>query len=121
MSEALSENRLAVVVGEEQAKVKWPEKILLRLQEHLYIVQKKGQKIVKCECGCEFGDHKVNWKYNSLVYDRNPKDVYPGITGHNPDWCTYREFYCPSCLTQLEVEAVPHGVPVLNNVELDLE
>jgi len=121
MPQSEGKSRLAKLVREEQAKVKWPEQILVRLQEHLYIVQKGDQKIVKCGCGHEFGSYKTNWKYNALVYDRNPKDIYPGITGHNPDWCAYREFYCPGCLVQLEVEAVPHGVPFLFNVELDLE
>lgn len=121
MVQPIERDRLAQVAKEEQAKVSWPEKILVHLQEHLYIVEKGDQKIVKCECGQEFGTYKKSWKYNALVCDRNPKEIYPGITGHDPDWCTYREFYCPGCLAQLEVEAVPHGMPFLFNVELDLE
>lgn len=105
---------------QQQAKVAWNDRIIVHLQEHLYIVEKEAKKIVKCDCGHEFGDYKKNWKYNALVYERNPKEVYPGIRGHDPDWCTYREFYCPGCLTQLEVEAVPHGSPFLLSVELDL-
>ena len=112
---------LAKVAAEEQLKVKWPEKIVIHLQEHLYIVEKGGQKIVKCECGQEFGSYKENWKYNALVSDRNPRDIYPDITGHDPEWCVYREFYCPGCLALLEVEAVPHGIPFLFNTQLDLE
>ena len=34
-----------------QERVRWPEKILLPLGEHLYIVTKGRQRIVKCDCG----------------------------------------------------------------------
>lgn len=108
-------------IADEQARFGWQEKILVHLQEHLYIVEKKGSKIVKCDCGYEFGDYKVNWKNSALVYERNPKDIYPGITGHDPEWVVYREFYCPNCAVQLDVEAVPHGIPFIQYVELDLE
>ncbi len=121
MTQPLEKDRLVAVAREEQDKVRWKERILVHLQEHLFIVEKAGQKVVKCECGHEFGSYKTNWKLEALVYDRNPKDIYPGITGHNPEWCTYREFYCPGCLAQLEVEGVSHGMPFLFNVELDLE
>lgn len=105
---------------QERPKVAWVDKIIIDLQEHLYIVEKGDRKVIKCDCGYEFGDYKMNWKYNALVYDRNPREIYPGKGGHDPDWCTYREFYCPGCLAQLEVEAVPHGMPFLCPVELDL-
>ena len=44
-----------------QEKVPWDEKILLRISDHLYIVSKgKGERVVKCDCGHEFGDYRVN-------------------------------------------------------------
>lgn len=107
--------------GGSQPKVAWDDKILVHLQEHLYIVEKGNRKIVKCDCGYEFGDYKTNWKYSALVYDRNPREIYFGVGSHDPEWCTYREFYCPGCVTQLAVEAVPHGIPFLCPVELDLD
>jgi acetone carboxylase gamma subunit len=30
----------------------------------------------------------------------------------------YREFYCPQCGAQIEVEGVPEGIPILNNIKL---
>ena len=120
MLERFEREHVVEHIKREQSKVNWREKILVHFQEHLYIVQKGNQKIVKCDCGYEFGHYKTNWKDYALVYDRNPKEVYLGMTGHNPEWCAYREFYCPGCGVQLEVEAVPHGVPFLFSVELDL-
>lgn len=41
-----------------QEKVPWKEKILLRISDHLYIVAKQGGgRVVKCDCGQEFGDY----------------------------------------------------------------
>jgi len=114
-------DRIAKEADQLQQKLKWLEQIILKLQEHLYIVKKGDKKIVKCDCGYEFGDYKTNWKYNALVYDRDPKEIYPGITGHDSEWCVYREFYCPGCSTQLEVEAVPHGMPFIFSTELELD
>ncbi|MCK4481453.1 MAG: acetone carboxylase subunit gamma, partial [Candidatus Lokiarchaeota archaeon] len=45
-----------------QERVSWPEKIILPLHEHLYIVLKENNRIVKCDCGFEFGDYRENWK-----------------------------------------------------------
>ena len=119
--EAREQTRLLQHLAEEQRKVSWPDRIIAHMHEHMYIVEKSaGSLVVKCSCGHEFCDPKTNWKHSSLVYDRNPKEIYPGLTGPDPEWCTYREFYCPGCYTQLEVEAVPHGMPFVFSAQVDL-
>ena len=51
-----------------QNQVNWEEKILLPLQPHLFIVQKPdGARIIKCDCGHEFGDYKKNWN-EAVIY-----------------------------------------------------
>ncbi len=40
-----------------QDNVAWPEKIILPLHEHLYIVLKDNHRIVKCDCGHYPKDH----------------------------------------------------------------
>ncbi|MDD4984275.1 MAG: hydantoinase B/oxoprolinase family protein [Dehalococcoidales bacterium] len=105
--------------GTSRAEI--PDKILGRLQEHLYVVQEHGRKVISCECGHELGCCETNWKYRALVYGRNFKDIYPGILEQHQDWCLFREFYCPRCLRQLEVEGVPQGVPFLCGTGPDLE
>ena len=40
------------------------------------------------------------------------REIYPGFARPDTDWSELREFYCPSCARQLEVEAVPPGYPV---------
>lgn len=99
----------------EQERVPWKERIIAPLQEHLYVVLKEGERIVKCSCGYEFGNYRVNWKLNALVYERDPSDgeVYVGPRACDPEWMILREFYCPGCGTQLDVEAVPPGHPII--------
>ncbi|HLN07087.1 MAG TPA: acetone carboxylase subunit gamma [Acidimicrobiales bacterium] len=118
-------DRFAQVLRLEQERLRWRERILLCLQEHLYIVDKgDGSKVVRCDCGQEFGDYRRNWKESALVYERAGADalaVYRGPRVADPDWSILREFYCPGCATQLDVEVVPRGYPFIFNVEPDFE
>ena len=102
-----------------QNRVPWNEKIILPLHEHLYIVAKDGQRIVKCDCGYEFGDYKVNWKTKCRVKVRDTleeiEELYPKDMGCDPDWEELREYFCPGCFTLLDVEAVPPGYPTIFN------
>lgn len=118
-------DRLAMVLSIEQERVSWDDRILVLLQEHLYVVAQEGdnEKVVKCSCGHVFGDYRSNWKDQSLVYERNPADgtVYTGGRGAQPDWQILREFYCPGCATMLDVEPVPVGYPFIFNFLPELD
>jgi len=117
------EDRFEKVLEIEQERVPWDDRILVCLQEHLYVVEKEdGRRIVKCSCGHEFGDYRVNWKESALVYERHPQDgeIFVGPRGADPDWQVLREFYCPGCATQLDVEPVPVGYPFIFNFLPDL-
>jgi len=98
-----------------QARVPWNEKILLPLTTNLFIVQQGDDRVVKCRCGQNFGDYRVNWKLNALIYVRDDSEklneVYRGREQPDPEWIQLREYYCPGCGSQLEVEAVPRGTP----------
>lgn len=117
--------RFQQVLRLEQERLGWPERILRCLQAHLYIVEKDdASKVVKCDCGQEFGDYRRNWKESALVFERFGADaetVYRGPRVADPDWTILREFYCPGCATQLDVETVPRGYPFIFNVQFDLE
>ena len=98
-----------------QKRVPWKEPILLPLTPALFIVQNGPDRIVKCRCGQEFGDYRVNWKLEALINVRDSEEtlseVYRGREQPDPQWIQVREYYCPGCGTQLEVEAVPRGTP----------
>jgi acetone carboxylase gamma subunit len=109
-----------------QDKMPWEEKILLPLTDELYIVEKGDDRIVKCSCGHEFGDYRENWKMKALVHVRESEEeieeLYP-YHGAAPDprYCEVREYYCPGCGTQLEVESVPFGYPAVFEFLPDLD
>ncbi len=108
-----------------QERVKWSEKIILPLHEHLYIVSKENQRIVKCDCGYEFGDYKENWKIKSRIRVRDTfesiEELYLKDMGSDPEWQELREYFCPGCFTLLDVEAVPPGYPSIFNFLPDID
>ncbi len=108
-----------------QTRVPWREKILLPLTEHLYIVAKDGQRIVKCDCGHEFGDWRCNWKLRALILARNDEaqlqEIYPGLSRPDPALCEVREYICPTCAALLKVEAVPVGYPIIFDALPDID
>ena len=98
-----------------QSRVAWDEQILLPLTPTLFIVAKDGERIVKCRCGQEFGDYRINWKLSSLIHVRDDEasmgEIYKGREMPDVTWIQLREYICPGCGAQLEVEAVPRGCP----------
>jgi acetone carboxylase gamma subunit len=117
-------DRVQIVLAIEQDRVPWSDRILVPLQENLYVVERDdGARVVKCFCGHEFGDYRLNWKEEALVFERHPQDgiVFQPNKGADPVWQLLREFYCPNCATQLDVEPVPVGYPFVFNFLPDLE
>ncbi len=125
MKDAKDADRFQKWIQILQQRVSWSEPILLPLTSSLFIVQKGGERIVKCRCGQEFGDYRVNWKLESLVFVRDSeeklREVYRGRELPDPSWIQLREYSCPGCGTQLEVEAVPRGCPPDFELLPDLE
>ncbi len=94
--------------------------LLFKLTPYVNIVtDAQGRKLAVCsQCGHVYCLAKDNYKLFCLIYDSDPAEIYPGRLAHDKDWCVYREFYCPGCGSQVEVEATPPGTPVLNNYVL---
>ena len=125
MSDFKDDGRFETYLEILQERVPWKERILLPLGEHLYIVQKGRDRIVKCDCGHEFGPYTENWKLAASIYVRDNEEkleeIYPGARKCDPNWMEIREYYCPGCQTQLETEAVTPGYPIIHDFVPDLE
>jgi len=109
-----------------QERVAWNDRILLPLQPHLFVVQTKdGRRVIKCSCGHEFCSYRDNWKMEACVAVRDSdealQEIYPPLMHADPAWMELREFTCPGCHTQLEVELAPPGYPILHDFQPDLE
>jgi len=125
MSDYKDDDRFDKYLQVLQERVRWSERILMPIGEHLQIVQKASERIVKCDCGQEFGPYTENWKLQALVFvratDEQLQELYPGPKACDPTLQEIREFICPGCGTLLEVEAVPPGYPVTFDFLPDLE
>lgn len=83
------------------------------------MLDETDRKLAVCShCGYIYCEDNDNYKLYCLIYDRNPSHFHPGNLAYDDEWCVFREFYCPSCAAQIEVEAVPHGAPILWAYEL---
>jgi N-methylhydantoinase B len=84
-------------------------------------VDDKGRKLAVCsQCGFAYCEANDNFKLYTLIYDRDPSYFHPGRLSYDKEWCTFREFYCPSCAAQIEVEGTVPGSPILNDYSLKL-
>ena len=78
-------------------------------------------------CGHDIAAARESYKRGLLLYDRDPTEIYQQVIdaeySHAPDpqWCRIVEFYCPGCLTQVEVEYLPPGHPITHDMELDID
>jgi len=110
-----------------QEQVPWEDRILLRISDHLYnVLKENGDRLVKCDCGHELGDYRVNWKLSCRVYvRRTDEEIAEVITipeaRHNTDLVEMREFFCPGCYALLGVEVVPSGYPPIFEMFPDLD
>jgi acetone carboxylase gamma subunit len=109
-----------------QDRVPYNDRIILPYGLHLNIVLKPdGRRMVKCDCGHEFCEYTTNWKLHALIHVRDTvekiEELYPRYMGCDPNWMILREYFCPRCLTQLEVEAVPPGYPIIFDFQPDID
>ncbi len=110
-----------------QERVEWSDQILLRLGDKVYVViNANKQRVTKCACGHEFGDYRQNWKLGCRIRTRKTLEemsqVYdPAPAVPEPGWQEIREFFCPSCVSQLAVEVVAPGYPIVFEMLPDLD
>jgi acetone carboxylase gamma subunit len=67
MSAYKDEDRFFKIIAILQERVRWKDRILLPISDHLFIVQHGKRRVTKCECGKSFGDYRRNWKLRANV------------------------------------------------------
>ena len=81
--------------------------------------------VIRCDCGHDFCAHDSNWKMDAAIFvrddDESLREVYPRMAHADPDWMELREFFCPSCAHQLEVETAAPCYPVTHDFLPDIE
>jgi acetone carboxylase gamma subunit len=98
----------------------------LRMTEYLEI--DLGAETWRCAvCQHIIGSAREDYKRGLLLYDRDPREVYPARIdaehsfAPDPQWCRIVEFYCPGCGTQVETEYLPPGHPLTHDIEIDID
>jgi acetone carboxylase gamma subunit len=108
-----------------QARVPYDDQIVLPAGEGLNIVRSGGELVIRCDCGHDFCAHDQNWKMDAVLNvradDESMREVYPAMAHADTDWMELREYFCPACARQLEVEAVPPGFPVIHEFLPDVK
>lgn len=78
-------------------------------------------------CGHTLGSARENYKRGLVLYDRDPRTIYParldGAHSFAPDpaWCRIVEYYCPGCGVQMETEYLPPGHPLAHDIQIDVD
>ena len=110
-----------------QERAEWDDPIVLPCGEGLNIVRRgsDSELVIRCDCGHDFCGHTENWKMHAEMFVRDSdellEEVFPRMGHCDPEWQELREFYCPSCARQLEVEAVAPCYPVVHEFLPDVE
>ena len=80
-------------------------------------------------CGAIIGAARDSYKKGCLVFERDPTTIHPPSVdrevssyslGPDPEWCRIIEFYCPGCGVLVEVQYLPPGHPITNDIEIDI-
>ena len=94
--------------------------VLFKLTPYVNVVRdEKGNRVCVCSiCGFAYCDAAENYQLYCLIYDRDPAEIYPPNLAPDKDFTIYREFYCPGCGTQVEVDQCPPGMTILQHTKI---
>ncbi|MCY3661501.1 MAG: hypothetical protein OXH28_01590 [bacterium] len=95
---------------------------MARLNEQIEIVGRGPNAVAVCRCGHEIGPAAENYKLHLLMREGPVQNAGPWVdpNGIGGDRFVCREFFCPACLTLLDVEIAQSHEPILWDVRLDL-
>jgi acetone carboxylase gamma subunit len=96
---------------------------MTRINEYLEIVGTGREATIRCRCGQSIGPADENYKLHVLLREGPVQQAGPWVdplkTGGDSFVC--REYFCPGCLTLLDVEIAQPHEPLLWDVRPDVE
>lgn len=90
------------------------------INESMKLVGRGDAALTVCRCGHQLAPASQNYKEHVLLREGPVQAAGPWVDPHNigHDRFVCREFFCPACLTLLDVEIAQHGEPFLWDVRL---
>jgi acetone carboxylase gamma subunit len=91
------------------------------INEYLKIVGSGAEAVTVCRCGHQIGPASENYKQRVLLRESPVQAAGPWVDPHDIGRGKFvcREFFCPGCVTLLDVEIAQRGEPLLWDVRLD--
>lgn len=93
---------------------------MAQINEVLRIVGTGADASVECRCGQRLGPASSNHKLQTLMREGPVQNAGPWVDPHGlgGERFVCREFFCPGCVTLLDVEIAQRGEPILWDVRL---
>ncbi|MGE3144046.1 MAG: hydantoinase B/oxoprolinase family protein [Pseudorhodoplanes sp.] len=94
-----------------------PQTAAIRVSETVYCEAKAGKMQLRCRCGHVLGPANKSPKMYAAMARLPVQSIGPEVNPHeiNGHRFELREFFCPSCMTRLEVEIARPEDPVLDD------
>jgi acetone carboxylase gamma subunit len=93
-----------------------------RINEYLGVDGTGEAATIVCRCGHRIGPAAENYKEHALLREGPVQGAGPWVDPLHigGDRFVCREFFCPGCVTLLDVEIAQRGEPLLWDVRLDV-
>ncbi len=93
-----------------------------RINEQLEIVGSGTGATIRCRCGYTIGPATENYRLHVLLREQPVQRAGPWVDRYHVggDQFVCREFFCPQCLTLLDVEIAQRHEPILWDVRLEV-
>lgn len=92
-----------------------------RISEQLRLSGTGAGAQVVCRCGHVLGPAAENYKRSALLRERPVQEAGPWVDPHHigGERFVCREYFCPGCVTLLDVEIAQRDEPILWDVRVD--
>jgi acetone carboxylase gamma subunit len=95
---------------------------MTRINEYLEVVGSGDDATIRCRCGQDLCPAGENYKLHALLREGPVQAAGPWVDPQRVggDAFVCREFFCPACLTLLDVETAQPHEPILWDVRVEI-